>query len=90
MLGNAEQILRESVAGFHQYVLTQPVHLKFVSDGFCALMGLPREQILNGQDDSLSALVRAGRYPSCPFKPIKVAAHVRSCQATCVRPGFGV
>lgn len=57
MLGNAEQILRQSVAGFHQYVLTQPVHLEFVSDGFCALMGLPREQLLNGQNDSLSALV---------------------------------
>lgn len=47
MLGDAEQILRESVTGFHQYVLTQPMHLEYASDSFCALMGLSREQLLN-------------------------------------------
>ena len=57
MLGDAEQILRESVTGFHQYVLTHPMHLEYASDSFCALMGLSREQLLNVQNDSLAALV---------------------------------
>lgn len=57
ILGNVEEILNCHISGFHQYVLTQPVHLVFVSQNFCELLGCTKEELLSENADLYEAFV---------------------------------
>ncbi|MDE6530686.1 MAG: PAS domain-containing protein, partial [Lachnospiraceae bacterium] len=46
-----ERFLQHHISGFHQYVLDAPVHLSFVSQSFCELLGLTEEELLSGEED---------------------------------------
>ena len=51
ILDNMEEILNQQIVGFHQYVLTTPVHLSYVSQNLCDLLGVPREELLDDSAD---------------------------------------
>lgn len=62
---NMEDILSQSVSGFHQYVLTDPVHLNYVSRNLCDMMGLTEEALLSESEDLYQSFVHPadrGRY----------------------------
>ena len=42
---NAESILKD-IIGFNTYILTEPVRLGFVSDSFCGMIGIDREELI--------------------------------------------
>ncbi|MDE6686650.1 MAG: PAS domain-containing protein, partial [Lachnospiraceae bacterium] len=46
-----ESVLQHYISGFHQYVLDTPIHLSFVSQSFCELLGLTEEELLSGEED---------------------------------------
>lgn len=46
-----ERVLQYHINGFHQYVLDAPVHLSFVSQSFCELLGLTQEELLCPEED---------------------------------------
>lgn len=56
VLGNTEEIL-SSISGFHQYILTQPVHLAYVSKSFCEMMGCEEEELLNPDNDVFASFI---------------------------------
>lgn len=56
-LTNMEEILNHNISGFHQYVLTDPVHLSFVSKNLCAMTGFSGEELLSEREDCYAALV---------------------------------
>lgn len=51
MLGNTEEILNFNISGFHQYVLTEPVHLSFVSRNLCEMLCIAPEELLSEDKD---------------------------------------
>lgn len=51
MLGNTEEILNFNISGFHQYVLTEPVHLSFVSRNLCEMLCIAQEELLSEDKD---------------------------------------
>jgi len=54
---NMEAILNHQICGFHQYVLTPPIHLNYVSHNFCELVGIPKEDLLDDKKDLYEQLV---------------------------------
>ncbi len=50
-----EELLDLHVSGFHQYDLTPPVHLTFVSRNLCHMLDIPSEELL-AEDKDLYAL----------------------------------
>ena len=50
-LNNIEEILCHQICGFHQYVLTPPVHLNYVSHNLCELMGVQEDDLLDDGKD---------------------------------------
>ena len=46
-----EEILANQICGFHQYVLTTPVHLNFVSSNLCELLGVGERELVNDSTD---------------------------------------
>ena len=57
-----DRILDQHIPGFHQYVLTTPAHLRFVSQNFCRMTGYsPRELLDSTQDRYLSLVHPADR-----------------------------
>lgn len=57
MIEDMEEVLRSSVSGFHQYVLTEPVHLCYVSRNLCDMIGVSEQQLLSESEDLYSAYV---------------------------------
>lgn len=57
ILGNVEALLDTQISGFHQYSLTDPVHLTYVSQNFCDMLGHRREELLNEYRDLYAPLV---------------------------------
>ena len=51
MLDNMEDILNQQISGFHQYILTTPAHLNYVSQNLCDLLGVRREELLDDSRD---------------------------------------
>lgn len=51
MLGNTEEILNFNISGFHQYVLTEPVHLSFVSRNLCEMLCIAQDELLSEDND---------------------------------------
>lgn len=54
-----ESVLQHHISGFHQYVLDTPIHLSFVSQSFCELLGLTEEELLGGEEDRYSSRIYA-------------------------------
>jgi PAS domain-containing protein len=54
-----EEILNHNVSGFHQYVLTEPFHLSFVSQNFCDMLGFAESELLCDCEDKYAQLVYA-------------------------------
>ncbi len=54
---NAEEILNRYISGFHQYILKKPVHLSYVSDNLCDLIGYTQKELLSDKADIYAALV---------------------------------
>ena len=46
-----EEILANQICGFHQYVLTTPVHLNYVSSNLCELLGVGERELVNDSTD---------------------------------------
>ena len=65
MAGNEKKILDECISGYHEYALTSPVHLTFVSSNLCAFLGCLPEELLSDSADLYMPLVHpadSGRY----------------------------
>lgn len=50
-LKNMEDILNQGITGFHQYVLTDPIHVDFVSQNLCAMLGVCENELLSESTD---------------------------------------
>lgn len=57
MLNNMEEILELQICGFHQYVLTDPIHLEYVSENLCEMLGFKKDELLSESKDLYSMLV---------------------------------
>lgn len=57
MIENMEEILSYNVSGFHQYVLNDPVHLSFVSQNLCNMIGFSENELLSEIEDLYAPLV---------------------------------
>ena len=59
---NMEEILNRQICGFHQYVLTPPVHLSYASANLCELLGVEESELLDpGRDAYLQMVHPADR-----------------------------
>lgn len=56
-LNNMEKILDHQICGFHQYILTSPVHLNYVSCNLCAMLGIQQNELLNDRTDLYAKMV---------------------------------
>ena len=54
---NMEAILDQAVSGFHQYILTDPVRLCYVSKSLCDLTGFDADALCREDGDGYAALV---------------------------------
>lgn len=57
ILNNTEDILSQNISGFHQYVLTAPTHLSYVSKNLCNMVGLTENELLSESEDLYASLV---------------------------------
>lgn len=57
IIKDTEEILYRHVSGFHQYVLTDPVHLSYVSKNLCDMIGLTENELLSENEDLYAPLV---------------------------------
>ena len=57
MLTLSEEILDRHVSGFHQYILREPVHLSFVSQSLCDMLGYTKDELLCDDGDRYATLV---------------------------------
>lgn len=46
-----EDILSRQITGFRRYVLSSPIHLDYVSQNLCQLLGLPENELLHRTQD---------------------------------------
>ena len=56
-LNNMEKILDHQICGFHQYILTSPVHLNYVSCNLCAMLGIQQNELLDDRTDLYAKMV---------------------------------
>ena len=56
-LNNMENILSQNISGFHVYVLTDPIHLSYVSENLCEMVGFTENELLSESEDLYTALV---------------------------------
>lgn len=50
-LENMEDILNQKISGFHQYVLTPPTRVSYVSQNLCDMIGVSKEELLDDKVD---------------------------------------
>ena len=60
MIGNMEEVLNRHVSGFHQYVLTPPIHVSFASENLCGMLGYAEDELLSEGEDRYALLVHPG------------------------------
>ena len=56
-LKNTEAILDRQISGFHQYALSDPVHLTYVSRNLCDMVGYSRSELMCDERDTYLDLV---------------------------------
>lgn len=52
-----EEIFSRDISGFHQYSLTDPVHLVYVSCSLCDMLCVSEDELLSGSEDRYAAMV---------------------------------
>ncbi len=57
MLNNMGEILSRQISGFHQYSLTEPIHLTYVSANLCEMAGVKEEELLDEGRDLYALLI---------------------------------
>ena len=57
VIENMEEILSRNISGFHRYILTDPVHLCYVSRNLCEMTGYCEEELLSESEDIYIRLV---------------------------------
>lgn len=57
ILNNMGEILDRQICGFHQYVLTEPIHIGYVSQNLCELLGIEKDELLDDSKDLYLHLV---------------------------------
>ena len=57
MLTNMEDILSRQISGFHQYTLSDPIHLSYVSQNLCEMVGVQENELLHESKDLYILLV---------------------------------
>lgn len=56
-LNNMEEILSHQICGFHKYILIPPIHLSYVSQNLCELLGVQEDELLDDGKDLYEQLV---------------------------------
>lgn len=56
-LNNMEEILSRQICGFHQYVLTPPVHLNYASYNLCEMLGVQQQELVDDKTDLYAQMV---------------------------------
>ena len=56
-LNHMEEILDHQICGFHQYVLTSPVHLSYVSNNLCEMLGVRQNALLDDRTDLYAQMI---------------------------------
>jgi len=59
IIDNTDEILHYHISGFHKYVLDNPIHLSFVSNNFCDMVGYKEEDLLSESVDLYAPLILA-------------------------------
>lgn len=59
ILNNMEEILGRQICGFHQYVLSSPVHLNYVSHNLCEMLGVQQNELLDDRTDLYVQMVHS-------------------------------
>lgn len=57
MLTNIGEILNQHISGFHQYILSEPVHLCYVSQNLCDLTGYSESELIHESQDLYASLI---------------------------------
>lgn len=57
VLNNTEEILSQQISGFHQYILNEPVHLNYVSQNLCHMLGIAKGELLDESRDLYALMV---------------------------------
>ncbi len=78
---NANEILSQSVPGFHQYCLCAPAHLTFVSSNLCSMLGLSAEALLSGGEDCYLQQVHPADRPAFVEFLGQLAVRAQTCTA---------
>ncbi len=56
-LKNMGNILNEAIGGFHQYILTAPAHLNYVSKNLCEMLGLCEDDLIHETEDLYAQMI---------------------------------
>lgn len=57
ILNNMNDILSLGISGFHQYVLTDPVHIGYASKNLCDMLGITEDELLSEIEDKYALMV---------------------------------
>ena len=57
IFGSPSDILDHRISGYHQYILQEPVHLCFVSQNLCRMLGYTRAELSDARADLYARLV---------------------------------
>ncbi len=57
ILNNMNDILSLGISGFHQYVLTDPVHIGYASKNLCHMLGITEDELLSETEDKYALMV---------------------------------
>lgn len=57
ILNNMNDILSLGISGFHQYVLTDPVHIGYASKNLCHMLGITEDELLSEIEDKYALMV---------------------------------
>lgn len=57
ILNNMNDILSLGISGFHQYVLTDPVHIGYASKNLCDMLGITEDELLSETEDKYALMV---------------------------------
>lgn len=80
-LTNMDEILNQHICGFHQYVLTAPVHLSYVSRNLCEMLGCAESELLNDSRDLYMQLVHPADHKKYSEFLKKLAAGEKACSS---------
>lgn len=57
ILHNMNDILSQGISGFHQYIMTEPVHINYVSKNLCDMIGISENELISEDEDLYANMV---------------------------------